>query len=834
MRGSARYGLAICSVSLVVCLKLYFLDLLGEGVPFLLFFGPILLTANYAGKGPALLATVLSALAANYFFTSPLFEFGFTALGAVHMAVFLVAGLVIAEVSARLRESEREACLQRDLLRTTLLSIGDAVVATDEAGLVTLMNPVAESLLGYEQEETEGKPLDSIFRIVNETSRETLANPVRAVLATGTVAGKANHKVLISRDGKEIPIDDSGAPIRGSDGVVAGAVLVFRDISERRTAEREAEESARRLSSVLENIGEGFAILDREWCYVFLNEQTAKIRDHPRHELQGTMFWQDAQDAPSLQSYQEFHRAVRENVSVHFEERSSSGGHWYAVDAHPSPEGLSVFMRDVSEQRRAAEELRISNERFRRLYEANLIGIAFWNTKTGVTEGNDEYFRLAGFTRKEFEDRGGIRWKELTPLEYREKEDQIIERMLASGSSGLYEKEYVHRDGTRVPVMIGLALLDKSQQDGVAFAMDITDRKMAKQQFRQLADHAPVLIWISGPDAGCHFFNKLWLEFTGRTMEQEVGTGWTEGLHPDDSQRCMAIYLASFEARQKFCMEYRLRRYDGQWRWILDDGWPMYSMSGEFEGYIGSCVDITDRRDSEEGLQRANTALRRSNEDLRQFAYAASHDLQEPLRMVSLYSQLLAKKYKGRLDADADQFIDFTTGGAMRMHALVNDLLAFAEVAANPVEVEAPVAGGAVLESTLAIMRMALETATVSHGELPAVAVHAQHLTQLFQNLIGNAMKYKGEEAPAIHISARRDGGWWVFSVKDNGMGIDPQYHNRIFGIFKRLHGQEYPGTGIGLAICSRIVERYGGRIWVDSQLGKGTEFLFTLPAAKT
>lgn len=598
------------------------------------------------------------------------------------------------------------------------------------------------------------------------------------------------------------------------------------------SGERQAEESARRLSSVLENIGHGFAILDREWRYVFLNEQAAKIRDRPRHELQGTMFWRDAPDAPSLQSYQEFHRAVRENVSVHCEERASSGGHWYAVDAYPSPEGLSVFMRDVSEQRRAVKELRISNERFRRLYEANLIGIAFWNTKTGVTDGNDEYFRLAGFTRKEFEDRGGIQWKELTPQELREKEDQVIERMLAGGSSGLYEKEYVHGDGTRVPVMIGLALLNESQEDGVAFAVDITDRKMAERRFRQLADHAPVLIWIAGTDAGCHFFNKPWLEFTGRTMDQEVGTGWTEGLHPDDLQRCLAIYLASFEGRQKFCTEYRLRRYDGQWRWILDDGRPMYSMSGEFEGFIGSCVDITDRRDSEEGLRRANTALRRSNEDLRQFAYAASHDLQEPLRMVSLYSQLLAKRYKGRLDADADQFIDFTTGGAIRMQALVDDLLAFTEVTANPAQIEAPVAGGAVLKSTLANMRMALEDATVTHGELPAVAVHAQHLTQLFQNLIGNAMKYKGEEAPAIHISARRDGGWWVFSVKDNGIGIDPRYHQRIFGIFKRLHGQEYPGTGIGLAICSRIVERYGGRIWVDSELGKGTEFLFTLPAA--
>ena len=199
--------------------------------------------------------------------------------------------------------------------------------------------------------------------------------------------------------------------------------------------------------------------------------------------------------------------------------------------------------------------------------------------------------------------------------------------------------------------------------------------------------------------------------------------------------------------------------------------------------------------------------------------------------MVRLYSQLLAKKYKGKLDAEADEFIDFITSGATRMHTLIDDLLAFTQVVEGPAEIDAPVNAAEVLESTLASMRIAREGATVTFGELPMVAVHAQHLGQLYQNLIGNAMKYKSGNSVAIHISARREGAWHVFSVKDDGMGIDPQFHHRIFGIFKRLHGQEYPGTGIGLAICSRIVERHGGRIWVDSKFGAGAEFLFTLPA---
>jgi len=827
-----RYSVAIGSVALVLCLKLSARQFLGEGVPFLLFFGAILLSASYAGRGPAFLATILSAAVANYFFVVHVYGPSLVTPGAIQTTVFVLEGLVIAELIVRWRKSEAESHLQTELLRTTLLSIGDAVVATDAEGRVTLMNPVAEGLTGYGQEEAEGKPLDDVFRIMDETSRDVLANPIRAVLATGEPAGLANHTVLLSRDGTEIPIDDSGAPIRGPKGVLEGAVLVFRDITERRKAARELVESSRRLASVLENIGDGFAILDKEWRYVFLNEQAAKIRGRPRHEFPGTEYWQGIQDAPSLTSYREFHRALEESVSVHFEEHSTGDGTWYAVDAYPSPEGLSVFIRDVTATRRAAEELRVSNERFRRLYEANLIGIMFWTVKSGVLDGNDEYFRLTGISRKEFHERGGIRFQELTPPEFRERENQVVQSMLATGTSGLYEKEYAHRDGARIPVMMGLALLDQARQEGVAFAMDITDRKLAERRFRQLADHAPVLIWIAGTDSLLHFFNKPWLEFTGRAMDQEIGSGWQAGVHPEDLNRIMALYLVSFEARQGFRVEYRLRRHDGAWRWTLVDGRPIYAISGEFEGFIGSCVDITDRRNAEEQLERANSALQRSNEDLRQFAYAASHDLQEPLRTVSLYSQLLAKRYKGQLDADADQFIDYTTSSATRMHELVRDLLAFAQAAEGPAAAEGLVSSGDVLERTANGMQLDAAGATVTHGELPAVAVHVQHLGQLFQNLIGNAVKYRGIEAPVIHVSARRDAGSWVFSVKDNGIGIDPQHHARIFGIFKRLHRQEYAGTGIGLAICSRIVERYGGRIWVESEIGKGANFQFTLPAA--
>jgi signal transduction histidine kinase len=233
-------------------------------------------------------------------------------------------------------------------------------------------------------------------------------------------------------------------------------------------------------------------------------------------------------------------------------------------------------------------------------------------------------------------------------------------------------------------------------------------------------------------------------------------------------------------------------------------------------------------------VEDANTALRRANSDLQQFAYSASHDLQEPLRMVSIYSQMLRKNHAGRLDAKTDQHIGYIIEGATRMENLVRDLLAYTRAStASEDEPSEPVDANEVLKKSLSSLQIAIrETgAVVTAGPLPCVRLHEIHLDQLFQNLIGNAIKYRSVEPPRINVAAERRGKEWVFSVQDNGIGIDPNYKEYIFGIFKRLHSAaEYSGTGIGLAICQRIVERAGGRIWVESPSGKGSTFFFTVP----
>ena len=243
--------------------------------------------------------------------------------------------------------------------------------------------------------------------------------------------------------------------------------------------------------------------------------------------------------------------------------------------------------------------------------------------------------------------------------------------------------------------------------------------------------------------------------------------------------------------------------------------------------------DISVRKKSDEHLVKTVWELKRSNDELQQFAYVSSHDLQEPLRMVSSYTQLLAKRYKGRLDSDADEFIAFAVDGCNRMQGLIQDLLAYSRAGANGKALR-EISGENALKVALTNLRTTVEQsgAVVTHDALPVIATDETQLTQVFQNLVGNAIKYRRAESPEVHVAASKNGSnEWVFSVRDNGLGIDPQYFDRIFILFQRLHGREdFEGTGIGLAICKKIVERLGGRIWVESQPEKGSTFYFALP----
>jgi PAS domain S-box-containing protein len=242
--------------------------------------------------------------------------------------------------------------------------------------------------------------------------------------------------------------------------------------------------------------------------------------------------------------------------------------------------------------------------------------------------------------------------------------------------------------------------------------------------------------------------------------------------------------------------------------------------------------DVTERKRADEERERLMEELRRSNAELERFAYVASHDLQEPLRMVASYTQLLARRYQGQLDERADRYIGFAVEGATRMQALINGLLAYSRVGSGGEPVPVPVRTA--LDGALANLQAAVSAAQarVTHDALPVVQADPVQLLQLFQNLLGNALKFRGPEPPRVHVTAWRQGAWWHFRVSDNGIGIPAEYAERVFVLFQRLHSRAlHPGTGMGLAICRKIVERHGGRIWVEPAEGGGSSFLFTLPA---
>jgi PAS domain S-box-containing protein len=316
-------------------------------------------------------------------------------------------------------------------------------------------------------------------------------------------------------------------------------------------------------------------------------------------------------------------------------------------------------------------------------------------------------------------------------------------------------------------------------------------------------------------------------ELVGQQVKNIIPEGFAERLIADGT-RSAAEALAQQIGTG---IELIARRKDGS-------KFPIEIMLSPLESAEGILVtaairDISERKKSEEHLLKTVGELKRSNEELQQFAYVSSHDLQEPLRMVASYTQLLAKRYKGRLDSDADEFIAFAVDGCNRMQGLIQDLLAYSR-AGTTGKALCEVAGEDALQGALRNLLITIEQsgAVVSHDSLPAIRTDETQLTQVFQNLVGNAIKYRSAEVPRVHVSAKKNGGnEWIFSVRDNGLGIAPQYFERIFILFQRLHGRnEFEGTGIGLAICKKVLERLGGRIWVESQPEKGSTFYFALP----
>jgi PAS domain S-box-containing protein len=503
---------------------------------------------------------------------------------------------------------------------------------------------------------------------------------------------------------------------------------------------------------------------------------------------------------------------------------------------------------ETASLRDALAALRDSEERFRAVVNSANEGILVYDRALLVTAGNLAAERIIGLPLSQLMGKAGFTSQlpcvreDGTPLSPEERPTRITIR------TGLPLTDHVigiaRPDGTTTWLSVNTGFLRRPGEleyyGIVSTVSDITARREAEaglreseERFRLTFELAASGIAHVGLDARFLRVNRSLCDILGYSEEELVGRSVKEVSYLDDrdltdSQR-RRVRSGELESAR---FEKRYVRKDGSIVWVDlaialargADGVPQHE--------IAIFDDITERKHAEAALRQAHEELKRSNAELAQFAYVASHDLQEPLRMVSSYTQLLVRRYGDKLDGNAQEFMAYIVDGAARMKQLIEDLLAYSRVGTRSKEfhrvaVEAP------LCRAINNLRASVEEAgaSITYDALPTVEGDELQLSQLFQNLIGNALKFRSASVPRIHVFAKEAGHEWEFAVQDNGLGIEPAYFERIFMVFQRLHNKgEYPGTGIGLAICKKVVERHGGRIWVESQLGEGSSFRFTLP----
>lgn len=353
----------------------------------------------------------------------------------------------------------------------------------------------------------------------------------------------------------------------------------------------------------------------------------------------------------------------------------------------------------------------------------------------------------------------------------------------------------------------------------------------SEQTSRSMAELIPFGLWMSDERGNMVQLSESFLRTFQRNIDECRGLKWLELL--DDSQRdqVRADWLQCMRSGYFWDYEYHMRAPGGQEYVVLSRGVPVSNRLGRGRSWIGIHLDITEREHLTEQRVQQGRDIARFNAELEQFAYVSAHDLQEPLRMIASYLQLLSRRYKGKLDADADTFIEYAVDGADRLRSLLQDLLQLQQVGKRG-RPQTELSLTRATEQAIANLGLTADEAAIHIGDLPSLPCDEQDFIRLFENLIGNAVKYARDGVkPEIHISAQRDAGGWTVSIRDNGIGIDPAFLDRIFNIFQRLHARsKYPGTGIGLAICKKIVEVHGGRIWAESEPGRGATFSFSIP----
>jgi PAS domain S-box-containing protein len=512
-----------------------------------------------------------------------------------------------------------------------------------------------------------------------------------------------------------------------------------------------------------------------------------------------------------------------------------------SVTALFDPEGnMTGFLgigQDISDRKQAEKELRDLSSAMQNAVE----GISRLDIEGRYVNVNRAYAHKCGY---EPEQMLGLEWQSTVHPGDVEMMLSAYQEMLISGKVEV-EARGVRKNGSFFYKQ--LTMVKACDAQGIfnghhCFMKDITERKLTETalqesefKYRQIVELAEEGIWVIDSNGLTTYVNHAMARMLGYSELEMFGRSLLDFMDEPEQQQALALV----ERRKQGIgeqHEFKFKSKDGKDIWTDMSTSPVMDSQGNLLSCCALVYNITSRKEAEQQMLQLTEDLKRSNEELEQFAYVASHDLQEPLRAVTSYTQLLAQRYQGKLDERADKYINYIVDGATRMQQLINDLLAYSRLGTRGQEFEEADCN-AVVKQTMYNLQIAIaeRKAVITCDAMPTVMADESQLVQLFQNLIGNGIKFCRQDIPFIHIAACRQESEWLFSVRDNGIGIDPQYADRIFIIFARLHSRrQYSGTGIGLAMCKRIVERHGGRIWVESQEGKGATFYFTIPIIST
>lgn len=807
---------------------------LGDHLPLVTLFPAVAAVVWRSGPLPAIAATATGYVLSDLLFIAP----AAVPARAAGLAVYSVSCGLLVWFGHALHRATRRAREGESLLLVTLASIGDAVLATDTRGCVTYLNRVAESLTGWTLKDAAGRPLDEVFRIVNEKTRLPVENPVTRALREGVTVGLANHTVLISRDGTERPIDDSAAPIKDDAGRVSGCVLVFRDVTERRRAELALSRSERELADFFDNASVGLHWTDADGRIVRVNQAELDLLGRTRDEVVGRAAAEFHVDGTLAREYGR-RLAAGESLKDAPAQIRRSGGRVRDVLLHSSPlfeDGRFVrsrtFVQDVTDRKRA-EATRALLAGIVAASDDAIVSKALDGT---IQSWNASAERLFGFTADEAI---GQSINLIVPPELRDEERRILERLRGGGRVDHFETVRVAKDGRQLDVSLSISPLfdDSGNVVGASkVARDIGERKRAEralreseERFARFMQHLPGLAWIKDLDGRYMFANDAALRAFGKSRDALYGRTDDEVFAPDVAAQFKQNDLRALELGSIQMVE-TLWHPDGVLHHSIVSKFPITGEDGRFMLVAGVAIDITERKRAEDALQEAD---RRKDE----FLAVLAHELRNPLAPISNSLEILRRSAGDKaLVLQARETMERQLTQLVR---LVDDLLDVSRITRDKLELrKTRVALQSVITQAVETCRPLIDRARQRlEVEVPEAPVYLDadpsRLTQVFSNLLDNASKFTPSQG-RIALRAVQNDGQVEVSVKDSGIGIPADQLTTVFDMFKQVaHPSKRGegGLGIGLTLVRRLVELHGGTVLAGSEgPGRGSEFVVRLP----